>query len=59
MNLGIFVVISVLNEKLINLSNIQKYCFSGPFKISVNAGAWTTLRNRRLPLLLSRSRFKG
>ena len=52
-------VISVLNKKLIKLSNIRKYCCSGPFEISVTAGAWTTLRNRMLSLPLPCSRFKG
>ena len=46
-------VISVLNEKLIELSNIQKYCCSGPFEISVAADLLCILHNKRLVILLS------
>ena len=39
-NQGIFVGVS--NEKLINLSNIKKYCCSGPFEISVSC-CWSSM----------------
>ena len=52
-------VISVLNGKLIKLSNIQKYCCSGPFEISVAADLLCILHNKRLVMLSPTSLPKG
>ena len=55
MNQGILVAMyfSVLNEKLIKLSNIQTYCCSGPFEISVAADLLCILHNKRSVMMLS------
>ena len=57
MNQGIFV--GVLNEKLINLSNIKKYCCSGPFEILVAADLLCILHNKRLVMLSPISATRG